>query len=184
MLPIIDDGDLTNSDEADITESWIGGWLDVAATLGARRARVSAGRSAASTETVHESAQRLTRLASAHPGVRVVTENWWEMMPDAEAVHALLKETGDTVGLMIDLGNWSGPDKYQDLAAIAPFAESCHAKCHFTGTQADEEDFRLSLQVLRASGYNGPLALIYDGSDDDEWACLDIEFDIAQDVFK
>jgi hypothetical protein len=104
-------------------------------------------------------------------------------MPDADTVCALLETTGNAVGLLIDLGNWRGPDKYQELSTIAPFAETCHAKCHFTGTDADSEDFRLSLRVLREVGYDGPLALIYDGSDDDEWAMLDIEFDLVRSVF-
>lgn len=180
---LIDDGDLTDCEGADLAEAWIGGWLDAAAALGARRARVCAGRSAPSVEAVRDSARRLVRLASAHPDVRVVTENWLEMMPDADTVLALLKETGNAVGLLIDLGNWSGPGKYRELSAIAPFAETCHAKCHFTGTEADSEDFQSSLQVLKESGYDGPLALVYDGSDDDEWTWLDAEFELVHDVF-
>ena len=180
---LVDHGDLTDRDDADLHEAWIDGWLEVAAALGARRARVSAGRSAPSVETLRESARRLIRLASAHPEVRVVTENWMEMMPDADTTLALLEETGDAVGLLIDLGNWRGPDKYRDLSRIAPFAETCHAKCHFTGADADSEDFRVSLQVLHEAGYDGPLALIYDGNDDDEWAMLDIEYDLVRSVF-
>lgn len=180
---LIDDGDLTDRKDADRVEAWIGGWLDTATALGARRARVSVGRSAPSAETVQESARRLVRLASAHPDIRVVTENWMEMMPDADSVLALLEATGDAVGLLIDLGNWSGPGKYRDLARIAPLAESCHAKCRFTGVGADRKDFRLSLQVLQGVGYDGPFALIYDGADDDEWRWLDVEWDIVREVF-
>jgi len=180
---LIDDGDLTSREDAGLAETWIGEWLDTAAALGARRARVSAGRSLPSADALRESADRLVRLASAHPDVRVVTENWLEMMPDADTVLALLDATGDSVGLLVDLGNWSGPDKYRELSRIAPFAESCHAKCHFTGTDADSEDFQASLQVLKEIGYDGPLALIYDGRDDDEWAGLDVEYAIVKDVF-
>ena len=49
---------------------------------------------------------------------------------------------------------------------------------------ADREDFRLSLEVLRASGYDGPLVLIYDGPADDEWAGLDIEYAIVRDALN
>jgi sugar phosphate isomerase/epimerase len=105
------------------------------------------------------------------------------MTPNADAVLALLEATGDAVGLMIDLGNWRGPEKYTDLARIAPFAETCHAKCHFTGANPDVEDFRASLQTLSQIGYDGPLALIYDGPDDDEWAMLDVEQAIVREVF-
>ncbi len=182
---LIDDGDLTapNVADANLAESWIGGWLETAAALGAQRARVCAGRSMPSAANVQESAKRLVRLAAAHPDIRIVTENWMEMTPDAMSVLALFEATGDAIGLLIDLGNWGGPGKYDDLAAIARFAETCHAKCHFTGTVADSEDFRSSLKVLRESGYDGPLSLIYDGPDDDEWAGLDAEYEIVREVF-
>jgi len=182
---LIDDGDLTapNVADANRAESWIGGWLDTAVALGAQRARVCAGRSNPSTATLQESVRRLVRLASAHPKVRVVTENWMEMTPDAASVLALFEATGDAIGLLIDLGNWRGSGKYDELAAIASLAESCHAKCHFSADGADREDFRHSLDVLKASGYGGPLALIYDGPDDDEWAGLDAEYEIVREVF-
>jgi len=180
---LIDDGDLTNRAEADRAEAWIGGWLDTATALGARRARVGAGRSTPVPEAIRESAKRLGRLAAAHPDVRVVTENWLGMTPGAGAVLALLEATGGAVGLLIDLGNWSGPEKYAELARIAPCAETSHAKCHFTGSNAEREDFRLSLQALAESGFNGPLALIYDGRDDDEWAKLDFVHELVHEVF-
>jgi hypothetical protein len=47
----------------------------------------------------------------------------------------------------------------------------------------DREDFRRSLQVLADAGFEGPLALVYDGPDDDEWTCLDIEYGIVTEVF-
>lgn len=170
-------------DDADLAEAWIGEWLDVATLLGARLARVSAGKSVPSGDTVRESAGRLVRLAAAHPDVRIVTENWLGMMPDADTVLALLDATGESVGLLVDLGNWSGPGKYGELSRIAPLAESCHAKCHFTEHDADSDDFRASLQILKEVGYDGPMALIYDGADDDEWAALDTEYKVVRDVF-
>jgi sugar phosphate isomerase/epimerase len=179
---LIDDGDLTAPD-ADRHEAWYGEWLDVAEALGARRARIGAGRAAPTPELLAASGERLARLASAHSAVRVVTENWLEMTPDAGAVLAVLEAAGDGVGLLIDLGNWTGAAKYNDLASLAPRAETCHAKCHFSAAGPDEVDFRRSLAVLRDAGFDGPLALIYDGPDADEWANLDREWAIATDVF-
>lgn len=178
---LVDDGNLTGPD-GDRAEAWIDDWLETAAALGAHRARVCAGRSAPSTETLQASADRLVRLAATHPDVRLVTENWLELLPDAESVLVLKSQTGDEVGLMIDLGNWSGPGKYEELARIAPLAETCHAKCHFPGGVADRADFEASLRLLRDAGYDGPLALIYDGPDD-EWMALDAEWVIVQSVF-
>lgn len=179
---LIDDGDLTGPDP-DAAEAWIGDWLDVAVALGAKRARVIAGKAPPTPERLRESAMRLRRLAGRHDDLRLVTENWLGLLPDADAVLALLAETGDGVGLLIDLGNWSGPDKYDELARIAPLAETCHAKCRFTGEGPDAEDFRRSLGVLKDAGFDGPMALIYDGPDDDEWSCLDVEYGIVTEVF-
>ncbi|MEJ7839902.1 MAG: TIM barrel protein [Thermomicrobiales bacterium] len=181
---LIDDGDLSDPGQADRAEVWIGEWLQVAHTLGAKRARVGAGRSAPTPEKLADSAVRLARLAEANPGIRLVTENWLGMMPDADSVLSVLEATGDNVGLMIDLGNWSGPGKYDELARIAPFAETCHAKCHFTGANPDADDFRQSLQILKDINYTGPLALIYDGPSDDEWTNLDTEYTILREVFS
>lgn len=179
---LVDDGDLTGPD-ADAVESWIADWLEAAVTLGARRARVGAGKAQPTPEAIRQSATRLSRLAASHPNVRVVTENWWTLLSDADAVLSLLDLTGDQVGLLIDLGNWSGPDKYDQLARIAPLAETCHAKCRFTESGPDREDYTRSLRVLADAGFDGPLALIYDGPDDDEWACLDLEYEIVNEVF-
>jgi sugar phosphate isomerase/epimerase len=180
---LIDDGDLIGNDP-DRAETWIGEWIDVATTLGARRARVCAGRSAPTADRLRASAERLTRLASSHPDIRVITENWMEMLPDAASVHTLLEATGEEIGLMIDLGNWSAPEKYGELAAIAPRAEVCHAKCHFTGNTPDREDFSKSLQLLKDAGFDGPLVLIYDGSNDDEWTMLELEYALVSEVFS
>lgn len=179
---LIDDGDLAAPDTAR-QEAWYDGWLDVAVALGAHRARIGAGRSAPTPASPRRSGERLARLAAAHPGVRVVTENWLEMTPDAASTLAVLDAAGEGVGLLLDLGNWTGPDKYEQLAALAPRAETCHAKCHFTAAGPDEADFRRSLAILKDAGFTGPLCLIYDGPDDDEWANLDREWAIATSVF-
>ena len=180
---LIDDGDLTHPTDADRHETWIGEWLETAVALGANRARLSAGHSAPTPDLVRQSAQRLARLAAAHPDVRVVTENWQDMIPDADTMLAVLDTAGEGVGLLIDLDNWNGPDKYDELARIAPRAETSHAKCRFTADGPDRDDYRRALQVLADAGFDGPLALIYDGPDDDEWTALDTEWEMVCEVF-
>ncbi|MGH2551545.1 MAG: sugar phosphate isomerase/epimerase family protein [Thermomicrobiales bacterium] len=181
---LIDDGDLTDLANIDQVEAWIEEWLGVAVALGAKRARLMAGRSIPTPELIVESAQRLVRLAEAYPDVRIVTENWMRMLPDAETVLSLFEETGDAIGLLIDLGNWSGPGKYDELARIAPLAETCHAKCHFPDGELNAEDYRRTLTILKEAGFTGPLSLIYDGPDADEWSRLDDEYAIVQSVFR
>jgi sugar phosphate isomerase/epimerase len=184
---LVDDGDLTHPTDADGQEAWIAGWLETATALGAVRARVIAGKQTPTTERLTTSRERLIRLAGQHPDLRVVTENWLELMPSAAEVEAVLAPTDGRVGLLIDLGNWTGPGKYAELAAVARYAETCHAKCHFGGDGPDTADFTRSLQVLKDAGYDGPLAFVYDYTGDDasadEWGGLATELEIARRVF-
>jgi sugar phosphate isomerase/epimerase len=179
---LIDDGDLTAPD-IDRQLAWYDTWLDAAEAVGARRARVCAGRQAPTRERLRASGAHLAALAARHSSVRVVTENWLEMTPDADSVCAVLDAAGSQVGLLIDLGNWRGPEKYVELKRIAPRAESCHAKCSFDGDEPDEADFRKTLAILEDAGFDGPLALIYDGPNPDEWAGLEREWQIVESVF-
>jgi len=181
---LVDDGDLTHPTQGAAQQDWVSGWLDVAAALGAPRARVVAGKQAPTEETLALAARRLAELAERHPDVRVVTENWHALLPDAASVSRLLDACEGRVGFLVDLGNWKGAGKYDQLAAVAHRAETCQAK---VGTDAsgaiDEADFRRSLGVLRDAGYAGPLALVHDGPDPDEWGRLDEAYALVTSVF-
>lgn len=181
-MMLIDDGDLTADDVAAHMD-WIEDWLTVAETLGATRARVNAGLGVPTPESLQEVGERLAALASNHPDVRVVTENFLSMTPDAESVLAILDAAGDSVGLLVDLGNWRAPEKYDELAKIASRAEACHAKCSFTMDGPDVDDYVQSLAILRDAGFDGSMVLIYDGPDNDEFARLDDEWVIVERVF-
>jgi sugar phosphate isomerase/epimerase len=181
---LIDDGDLTHPTDGDRQQEWISTWIAVAAELQAGRVRVLAGKQSPTPGALRVSADRLTRLALRFPQLRIVTENWHALLPDSASVNRLLDQTENHVGFLIDLGNWTGPTKYQELAAVAGRAESCQAKVVTDHTGAvDATDYRESLTVLRDAGYNGPLALVYDGPDPDEWAKLDEAFTIVGSVF-
>ncbi|MCA9835079.1 MAG: sugar phosphate isomerase/epimerase [Thermomicrobiales bacterium] len=176
---LIDDGDLTADDYA-AQMDWIDGWLDVAVTLGAHRARVNAGHGTPTPELLQAVGERLATLAAQHPDVRVVTENFLSMTPDAESVLTILDAAGNSVGLLVDLGNWHAPEKYDELAKIVGRAEACHAKCSFSADGPDEADFHRALGILKDAAFSGPIALIYDGPDNDEFARLDDEWVMVQ----
>ncbi|HET9647975.1 MAG TPA: TIM barrel protein [Microlunatus sp.] len=181
---LVDDGDLTASAGADEQEAWLSGWLDVAEQLRAPRVRIPAGKQAPTPERLAESAARLRRLAAGHRSVRVVTENWHALLPDAAAVTTVLDAGEGEVGFLIDLGNWRGPDKYEQLARVAARAETCQAKCRIAENgELDLEDYRASLGVLRDAGYSGPLAMVYDGPDPDEWGHLEQAYAVVREVF-
>ncbi|MCC6166716.1 MAG: sugar phosphate isomerase/epimerase [Caldilineaceae bacterium] len=172
---LVDGGDITDSIHAARDEAWIAGWLPVAQRLGAARMRVSAGKSAPSPATLAQSVAALRRLAEAASdhGLRLMTENWHSLMQSAAEVNQVLDALEGQLGLCVDFGNWSGPDKYDQLAAILPHAESCHAKCHFAADGTlDKADYIRCLDLTRAAGFAGPYTLIYDGPSADEWAGL------------
>lgn len=182
---LIDDGDLTDPQHHQQQLEWISSWIDVAESLGAPRARIIAGKQPPNPSALHTSAHSLLQLADRHHATRLVTENWHALLPDAVQTNALLDSTDGRVGLLVDLGNWEGQTKYAELAAVAARAETCQAK---VATESDgsikEADFRASLNVLKDARYDGPLALVYDGADPDEWDKLDEAFAIVQSVFN
>ena len=180
---LVDDGDLTDADHADQTEAWMGTWLRDAAALRANRVRLMVGGGEPTPGIVREVAGRLSRLAAENPDVRIVIENWTGVLRDADSVQGVLEAVNGSIGLLIDLGNWRGPDRFTELERIAPLAETCHAKCRFIGSEPDTDEFQQGLRILRDTDYTGPMALIYDGVDDDEWAKLDRIDALCREVF-
>lgn len=176
---LIDDGDVTHPEHGGRDANWIRGWLDTAGSLGARCARVIAGKQEPTAESLGASRERLLGLAveAYVRGMRLMTENWFALLARPEYVDALLSNLNGMMGLCLDFGNWSGPTKYEDLAAIAPRAESCHAKCQFREGEPDEEDFARCLALLVNAGYLGPYTLVH-GEPGDVWGSLQRQRDL------
>lgn len=175
---LIDGGDMTHAQHGARDLAWIEGWLPVAAALGARNVRVVAGMQPPTDRTVDAAVTGLRRLvdtAAAH-GVGVMTENWHALMDSPTPVISILDRLQGQVGLCFDFGNWRGPHKYDDLAAIAAYADSCHAKCAFDASGVpDADDYTRCLEIVDAADFAGPYTLIYDAADDDEWHGLAVE---------
>ncbi len=179
---LIDAGDVTDAEHAARDITWIEGWLDVAGALGASRARVIAGKAEPSSAALTVSQNALSRLAkyAQGRGVRLMTENFYNLTSTPEAVLTLLDSLHGEVGLLADFGNWKGPQKYADLAQIFPRAEACHAKCHFTAPgQLERDDYIHCLELTRAADFAGPYTLIYDGPGDDEFEGLRLEAEMV-----
>lgn len=175
---LVDAGDITHASDAARDQRWIGNWIAVAAALGAQRVRVIAGQAPPSNAALATSCTALRALAqqAQAAGIRLMTENWFDLLAGPAEVSALLDQLAGDVGLCLDFGNWRGPTKYTALAAIAPRAESCHTKAHFSAAAVlDRADYERCLDLTQAAGFAGPYTLIYDGPDDDEWRGLAAE---------
>jgi sugar phosphate isomerase/epimerase len=175
---LIDAGDITHPEaahrEADL--NWIKGWIGVAARCGAKNVRVIAGDAApdAAGHAVRLSAAGLRQLSAyaRDRGVRVMTENWHALTMQPKSLLELLDRLEGEVGLLVDFGNYSGPDKYEKLAQIMPRADSIHAKAHFPEAgRMDRDDYVRCLDLSRKAGFSGPYSMIFDGSGD-EWRSL------------
>jgi len=181
---LIDDGDVTHPSEHKRDRAWIGKWIDAAAALGAKAARVIAGKQKPTPETLALSVEGLRELGKrgAEQGVRVTTENWLALLASPKEVHHVLDRLEDEVGFMADFGNWktTGPRKYEELASIFARSEDTHAKARFPDDTIDGEDFGRCLDAAKAVGYSGPYTLIYEDKGAlDEWRAVEIERDFV-----
>lgn len=184
---LIDHGDITHPHDRGRDLECIAEWIDVAGTLGAKCARVIAGKATPS-ETATERSRSGFRNLVEHAetcGLRLMTENWFSLLSIPEYVLALLDHLDGKVGLCLDFGNWMGETKYEDFKMIAPRAESCHAKAHFSAPrEMDREDYVRCLDLVRDAGFSGPHTIIYDGPGDDEWEGLALEREVVMSYLK
>lgn len=172
---LIDDGDLTISEPTERAAQIAGikGWIDVAAALGAPRARVAAGKVSpdAAGEYVRNSIAGLREVKeyAASRGVEVITENWLKLTADYRTVLAICEGLDEQIRLCVDFGNYSGPEKYEGLTALMPYACSVHCKASYTAPGAIEmEDFARCLELARAANFNGTYVLIFSDEGDEQ----------------
>lgn len=173
---LIDDADISDPVHSDRDRDWVAAWIDRASLLGARCARVIAGKQPPTPEALARSVVQLRSLSFEGyvRGVRILTENWYDLLSAPENVTSVMEGCGGAVGLNFDFGNWTGPHKYQQLAEIAQWAEGCHAKCGYSDGTPDSADFRKCLQVTQTAGFSGPYSLVH-GEPDDVWGSLETQ---------
>jgi len=176
---LIDDGDITHPEHGARDEAWIASWIEIANELGAENARIVAGKQKPGKETLDRSVAALASLADRNAGspVRLVTENWFDLLPSAEEVTYVLDRLDGRIGLLGDFGNWKGGDKFAELAKIFGRAELCHAKAGFIDGDLDTEDYGKCVALAEAAGYAGPYTLIFDSEIPGEWDGLALERD-------
>jgi sugar phosphate isomerase/epimerase len=173
---LIDDGDLNHPTESDAHRDWILGWIDTAATLGAKNVRVIGGKQPQTPESLARTiAQfRILGMEAYVRGVRVLTENWFPTLSTPGALCEVIDTLNGAIGLTFDFGNWNGPNKYERLTEIAHLADGCHAKCEFLEAMPATEDFVTCLEITRAAEFSGPYTLVYAESGD-VWGSLEAQ---------
>ncbi len=175
---LIEAGDISDPATADRDAAWISDWVEMAAELGAENARIIAGKQEPTKDALDLSAAKLCEIAKRNAGsnVKLVTENWFALLPTPNEVHYLLDATEGQIGLNGDFGNWSDPRKYEWLAAILGRASICHAKASYSDGRMDGDDYGRCIEVAEAAGYLGPYTLIFDADTPAEWAGIAEEY--------
>ena len=178
---LVDDGDMSSVENGARDVEWIASWFSVAQKLGAKNVRVSGGKTVGESAISRSvSAFRVLNARAKSHNLRVMTENWQQLLSRPREVLELFTQLDGEVGLCLDFGNWSGQTKYDDLEKIAHLAESCHAKAHFFDDETiDTEDYGRCLDILRAADFSGPFTLI-NGTRGDEWRGLEMEKEIVR----
>ncbi|MGO4353762.1 sugar phosphate isomerase/epimerase family protein [Rhizobium sp. RAF36] len=169
---LVEDGDPSHPENGERDIRWIAGWIEIAKALGAENMRVIAGKQKPSEDNLQRALTNLKWLAAQAEGsgVRVVLENWFDLLPAPKEMNWLLDGLKGKIGLNGDLGNWAAPAKYAGLADIMGRAELCHAKADYNASGLDSEDYGKCLEASRSADYAGPFTLIYDSPFfADEW---------------
>lgn len=176
---LIDAGDISHPEHGQRDTAWIARWIETANALGAENARVIAGKQKPTRDALDRSIKALTALAEVNAGssMRLVTENWFDLLAEPAHVHYLLDKLDGRIGLLGDFGNWGGPNKYSDLKSIFGVAELCHAKASFIDGDLDQADFGACVRLAEEAGYQGPYTLIFDSEIPSEWNGLAQERD-------
>lgn len=168
---LLDYGDISTEDpirrEKDI--KFIRKWIDIAATVGAKRIRIIAGdASPEDQDALKRSIQNLNKLEryATSCGVQIVIENFRALTSKASNCIKILR-SNTSLKMITDFGNFKGESKYEELATILPYSESVHAKANFDSKGLpDTKEFQKCLALLAQSKYSGSITLIYDGPGD------------------
>lgn len=176
---LIDDGDITHPVHGARDQAWIARWIETANALGAQNARIIAGKQKPTHETLERSVKALGELIAGNAGspVRLVTENWFDLLASPTEVNHVLDRLDGKLGLLADFGNWRGHGKYEALAQIFGRAELCHAKANFIDGDLDTVDYGRCVDIAEKAGYRGPYTLIFDSEIPSEWQGLAVERD-------
>jgi L-ribulose-5-phosphate 3-epimerase len=101
--------------------------------------------------------------------IRISMENHGGVSKTAANIVKIIKATDPkTVGALVDFGNFPLPQKYDEVAIVAPYAFVTHVKVNEFDDkgEASQYDFPRVLAMLKKTHYKGPISIEYEGKDD------------------
>lgn len=174
---LIEAGDPSHPATGESDVAFMLDWAQRAEQLGAKHARVIAGKQSPTEQNLARAAKNLSWLGARSTSLKtkLVIENWFDLLDNAQHTNSLLDELGSGFSLNGDLGNWAAPEKYSELPKIMGRAILCHAKADFVDGKLNEADFGRCIKICEEAGYVGPYTLIFDSDHVPEWDGIEIE---------
>jgi|SRR5579864_1931364 len=150
-------------------------WIERAAELDAPTLRLLSGnwRQGVSDDDLEQ--QVVQRIDSLLPyaieeGVTLALENHGGgVTVTGEQLLRLVKNVkGPNFGVNLDTGNFHGPDPYEEMALVAPYAVNVQVKTEIRrrGKTKEPADLAKAIDILRAAKYSGYVVLEYNAAED------------------
>jgi len=101
--------------------------------------------------------------------IRISMENHGGVSKTAANIVKIIQATDPKwVGALVDFGNFPSEHKYEEVAAVAPYAFVTHVKVNVFDEkgEAKEYDFPRVLGMLKKNHYKGPISIEYEGKGD------------------
>lgn len=146
-------------------------WIECASKLGAPEMRVFGGRGIPEGYTendvdrwVSEALKECCEQGSKY-GVILALENHGGFPEKVEQVLRILRMVDSKwIAANLDTGNFRSDDPYKDIAAVAPYAITCHVKVKVS--RNEEVDMNRVVSILRNANYSGYLPIEYEEKED------------------
>lgn len=149
-------------------------WTDRSARLGAKTMRIFAGNIEKSDTEEKARARCIEAIEEAcdyagKQGVILALENHGGITATLPQILALVQAVKSPwFGVNLDTGNFHTEDPYEDLAKLAPYAVTVQIKTEIQrkGMKKEDADLKRLIEILRATGYRGYVALEYEAAED------------------
>jgi sugar phosphate isomerase/epimerase len=159
--------------ERDDQIAYVKKWVDYAAQMGAGSIRVYSG-SIPKGGTLEEAQKWCVECFeetcdyAGQKGIFLALENHGGISVNADLLLALVEKVKSPwFGLLMDTGNFSTKDPYQEMERVAPYAVTVQCKTELSvGGKREAMDYDRVVSILRAAKYSGYVALEYEAKED------------------
>jgi len=157
-------------------------WIDVAEYMRSPRVRVNSGHPGGAAfgpaalgdfdlSVTIASYKELAAYCQAK-GMTLLLENHGGISADPRNIIKLVEGVASpTFKLCPDFGNFAEEVRYEGLEMMFPYAAVVHAKTHDFNEAGEQDrfDFGRCMEIMKASGYDGPVSIEFEGQEGDQY---------------